>query len=152
MAEITIRSMRPEDRDEVVAIAQSLTPWFSESGIAHIRIDVKFQAGLVAELDGRIVGFVTYYVADGAGNIGWIGLRQELLRRGIGRRLVQALVDELRTAGVEELHVRTLGESVNYAPYARTRAFYHAMGFVDSKSTFQDNPECPELLELVRQL
>jgi GNAT superfamily N-acetyltransferase len=152
MGEITIRTMKLQDRDDVIAIAQSLAPWFTETGLAHIRIDVKFQPGFVADLDARTAGFITYYVAEGAGNIGWVGMRQEYIRRGIGRRLVQAVFDELRTAGVEELHVRTLGESVNYAPYARTRAFYRAMGFVDFKSTMQDNPECPELLELVRQL
>jgi GNAT superfamily N-acetyltransferase len=95
---------------------------------------------------------VTYFVTEGAAHIGWIAVRPERHRQGIGRRLIERLVRELRPAGIAELHVKTLGRSVDYAPYERTRAFYRAMGFVDSKSTFQDNPECPELLEMVRRI
>lgn len=51
-------------------------------------------------------------------------------RKGVGRALVGALVDELRPTGCRLLQVKTLGPSHPDAGYARTRAFYRAVGFL----------------------
>lgn len=48
--------------------------------------------------------------------------------------------------------VETLGESVDYEPYDRTRAFYRAAGFRDFKSVMTDNPGMPESLTLKKRL
>jgi hypothetical protein len=54
---------------------------------------------------------------------------------------------------VKTLQVYTLGDSVDYEPYERTRAFYRALGFVDFKrEPHPDNPECPESLFLRKVL
>jgi GNAT superfamily N-acetyltransferase len=52
-----------------------------------------------------------------------------LHRRGIGSALVRHGEDWLRSRGVEFVHVKTLGPSRPDPYYARTRAFYQAMGF-----------------------
>jgi len=51
-------------------------------------------------------------------------------RGGIGRALVDAVEDDLRTRGVRLLQVKTFGPSGHSEPYERTRAFYLAVGFV----------------------
>ncbi|HEX3648928.1 MAG TPA: N-acetyltransferase [Pseudonocardiaceae bacterium] len=51
-------------------------------------------------------------------------------RKGVGRALVGALIDELRPTGCRLLQVKTLGPSRPDAGYARTRAFYRAVGFL----------------------
>jgi hypothetical protein len=51
-------------------------------------------------------------------------------RAGIGRQLVERAVADVRAAGVQLLQVKTLGPSDDYEPYARTRAFYEALGFL----------------------
>jgi hypothetical protein len=49
---------------------------------------------------------------------------------GIGRALVDAVEDDLRTRGVRLLHVKTFGPSGHSEPYERTRAFNLAVDFV----------------------
>jgi len=51
-------------------------------------------------------------------------------RQGIGRGLVNHSERWLRGRGVRALFVKTLGPSDPYPPYAGTRAFYRALGFV----------------------
>jgi ribosomal protein S18 acetylase RimI-like enzyme len=61
----------------------------------------------------------------------WIAVHPEFHRKGIGRRLVKALEEVLVKVGVSALEVSTVADSVEYEPYARTRSFYHALGFSD---------------------
>lgn len=119
----------------------------------HIGIDLQFQKGYTAwQKNGGIIGFLSYYVNEGVAHIGCMGVRKEFHRNGVGRKLVQALTAELRpaegdrTTGVEKVRVNTLGDSVEYEPYERTRAFYRGVGFSDLERIEQDDPECPEQL------
>lgn len=52
-----------------------------------------------------------------------------LHRSGAGRALLRALEADLAADGVELLQVKTLGPSSPDEGYAKTRAFYEAMGF-----------------------
>lgn len=51
-------------------------------------------------------------------------------RSGIGRALLAHSEQWLRSRGIRHFHVKTLGPSDPYPPYARTRAFYTSLGFV----------------------
>jgi GNAT superfamily N-acetyltransferase len=84
----------------------------------------------LAVVDEQVVGFLTCkrhneYTAE----IHVLGVRQEMQRRGIGRALVKKAEAWLRQRGVEYLQVKTLGPSHPDEGYARTRAFYFALGF-----------------------
>lgn len=152
MSEIRIRDMAPADVDDIARVGRALAGWFTRNDMNRIAVDARFENGLVAECDSRIIGFLLYYVFEAKGRIAWMGVRSEFHHQGIGRQLIGRLEQTLRAAGVQELYVGTLGESVDYAPYIATRAFYRAMGFAKFRSTFQDNWECPELLEMVKKL
>ena len=58
-----------------------------------------------------------------------MAVRASARRRGLGRALLGALVDRLRSDGVTELRVKTLSSRDPYPPYAETRAFYGANRF-----------------------
>ncbi len=73
-------------------------------------------------------------------------------RCGIGARLLAYAENRLRDAGATIVQVETLGDSVDYEPYERTRAFYRAPGFRDFKRVMTDNPGMPESLTLQRSL
>jgi GNAT superfamily N-acetyltransferase len=64
--------------------------------------------------------------------------------RGIGRRLVERVVTDLRSLGVRLLEVKTFGPSGDSEEYVRTRAFYEALGFVPLEERLDiwdaDNP------------
>jgi ribosomal protein S18 acetylase RimI-like enzyme len=62
--------------------------------------------------------------------IDFLGVPRDRHRQGIGRLLLEHIERELRVDDVRLLHLKTFGPSVPNEPYARTRRFYEAMGFV----------------------
>lgn len=78
----------------------------------------------VAELGGRVVGFIAGSASEDGGEITWMYVDPDLHRRGIGRALVEHFV--ARCGGPVELEVLE-GNSA--------RAFYEATGFVLEATT-----------------
>jgi ribosomal protein S18 acetylase RimI-like enzyme len=129
-----VRRIVRKDYDAINGIAEDLHPrWFTESALNEIKSAVREEKGVVAIVDQKIVGFATYapIVHERTVELTWIGVRSDLHRRGIGRALVNSLEEELRREGYEAIEVDTVAASVEYEPYARTRNFYHALGFAD---------------------
>ncbi len=129
-------------------MARTLPAWFTARGLEQLEVDLGFQATWVAEVDGTLSGFGCVYVAEAIGHLGWLGVSQARRRMGIGRHLVGRLAQDLANARVRELQVDTLGDSIDYPPYAETRAFYRGIGFEDIACVRQDDPEWPERLTL----
>jgi GNAT superfamily N-acetyltransferase len=109
-------------------VLRDLPAWFGieEATAAYIRD--------VAELPTFAVGddaflSVKQHTARAA-EVYVMGVRENRHRRGLGTALLAAAEDYLRERGVEYLQVKTLGPSDPYEPYARTRRFYEARGFV----------------------
>ena len=78
----------------------------------------------VAEVDGRVAGFIAGSVGPDGGEITWIYVDPSLYRRGIGRTLVEHFV--ARSGGPVELEVLD-GNAA--------RAFYESLGFVLESTT-----------------
>jgi ribosomal protein S18 acetylase RimI-like enzyme len=150
--QIIIRNYEESDFEQIIDIAKALPKWFTENGINKMQIDLKYQQGFFVLKDSRIIGFLSFYVTEGVGHIGWMGILPDFHRQGIGRKLVEQLISELKQGGIQELQVNTLGDSVDYEPYERTRAFYRGMGFEDFQKIKQDDPECPEQLIMVKHI
>jgi ribosomal protein S18 acetylase RimI-like enzyme len=128
-----IRRIIQEDHTAIVEMAKALHQWFTELGVQQIAKDLQSQEGLVALEDESTVGFVTYVVTvdEKAAELTWIAVHPEFHRKGIGRCLVKALEEALVKLGLLALEVSTVADSVEYESYARTRSFYHALGFLD---------------------
>jgi GNAT superfamily N-acetyltransferase len=144
-----LRELTKMNFDDVIAIACALPQWFTSGGIDLIRKDIPFQKGIIAVVDNQVVGFLTFFVNQGIGTIGWMGVLLSNQRHGVGAALLSELKSQLANSGIRELLVSTLGESVEYEPYQRTRAFYRKFGFVDFKKiSHPENPEQEEELLL----
>jgi GNAT superfamily N-acetyltransferase len=144
-----IREMKADDHQDAIAIALALPQWFTKSGLESIRKDIRFQTGLVAVEVGKIIGFVTFFVNQGVATIGWMGVLPEIQRSGVGLSLLQELKLLLQKSNVRRILVSTLGDSVDYEPYARTRSFYRKFGFADFQHLLHpENPEQEEELIL----
>jgi ribosomal protein S18 acetylase RimI-like enzyme len=105
--------------------------WF---GVAEANEDYRRVADrcptLVAMDDGHAVGFLTVVRhSPHAAELHVMAVRPEHHRNGIGRTLVAAAEDRLRSDGVEYLQVKTLSASARDEPYLGTLAFYTALGF-----------------------
>jgi len=98
----------------------------------------------IQRYESEIDSLPTWLAQDAGGEVGFLSLKQnnphtaELYvmgvlpawqRRGIGRRLAALAESWLRSQGVEYWQVKTLGPSHPDEHYARTRAFYEALGF-----------------------
>jgi GNAT superfamily N-acetyltransferase len=112
-------------------ILRALPQWFGipEATEQYLK-DIGGLPTLMASFDGGAVGFLTLkehsrYAAE----IHVMGVRPELHRHGVGRALVIAAEAYLRERSIEFLQVKTLSERHPDMNYARTRAFYSALGF-----------------------
>lgn len=149
-----IRRMVVGDLPSIVEIAKLLPQWFTESGLDGIARDVQTHEGFVALDDGNLVGFAIY-AADKDRNeaeLTWIAVHPELHRRSIGRTLVKTVEADLTQRGFLSLEVSTMAPTVEYEPYARTRDFYHAIGFRDVRVDVKWFPSGDDRLLLGKQL
>ena len=146
-----IRPLDPSDSTACDAIVASLPDWFGlEEGIRECAEAVRTQPGLVAEVDGEVSGFLTIARPyPQTPEISWLAVHARDRRRGVGRALIMALNDQLRTHGDRLVLVKTLSDRIDPGPeYAETRAVYLAMGFIPVAEVHFD-PENPiQLLAL----
>jgi ribosomal protein S18 acetylase RimI-like enzyme len=111
---VKIRVLKENDVDAVVEIDKKVLGKerrdFWKRKIAFT--DIYPRPALVAELDGKVVGFIMGYVSGWEfgvpDTIGWIdtlGIDPAYQRRGIGRALFSALIENFKHSGRE----KTLG-------------------------------------------
>ena len=112
-------------------ILRALPEWFGipQATEQYIK-DIQEQPTLVASVAGEVVGFLTLREhSEFAAEILVMGVCPELHRQGVGRALLASAELHVRQRGIEYLQVKTLSARHPDKSYARTRAFYAAMGF-----------------------
>jgi GNAT superfamily N-acetyltransferase len=122
-----------------VADAEALAPLLDQLGYELARAGVERMLGelvrdpahlvLVAEEDGRVVGYVNANFRPQLHHLAPVGTIDELVvderfrSRGIGERLVAAVLEEGRRRGADTVEVTT------HERRERARAFYRRCGF-----------------------
>ena len=149
---IILREGDASDTAAVLQIAISLDKWFNEDGIKYIEQDLEFQKLIIAEFDSEPIGFLSFFTYEGVGYLGWIGVYQQHHGIGAGEMLFFEFERLMKRCKINVLQVKTLGESVEYPPYDRSRNFYRKVGFRKHRSEITDNPECPEELILRKRI
>ena len=146
---VKIRVLSENDLDAVVRIDEKVLGrerrGFWKRKIAYT--DIYPRPALVAEVDGKVVGFLLGYVSgwefgvpDSVGWIDTLGVDPVYQRQGIARLLFNALIDVFKRSGREkmpetkEVKKPTIeGVNVVYTLVSWDRLdllqFYHAMGF-----------------------
>ncbi len=113
-------------------ILRALPEWFGNlAAIEEYAVKVKALPLWAASESGTPIGFLalkphTAYAAE----ICVMGVAPGHHRQGIGRALMENAVDRAIRDGFAYLTVKTLADTDPYEPYARTRGFYLAQGFV----------------------
>ncbi len=131
---MAIRLMEKEDLDYIVDIdTKVLGETRRDYWVTKIIRQAETRprdASLVAEIDGKVIGFILGEVSGWEfkvpNNIGWIdtiGIDPDYQNRGIAKELANGLVDNLKLYGVDTLY--TL---VNWNDWDLLQ-FFHAMGF-----------------------
>lgn len=113
-------------------ILRALPQWFGiEEATQHYIDSISELPTFLAFFQQDCVGFLSIkpfleYAAD----IYVMGIHPDYHHQGIGKTLLRAAEDYLRSQGVLFLQVKTLSERHPDPFYAKTRAFYQAVGFV----------------------
>ncbi len=128
-------------------ILRVLPEWFGiEAAIRRYLAEIEALPTFLAVMEERVVGFLTLkYHTEHAAEIYVMGLRPNFHRQGLGRGLVTRAEEVLLGDGIEYLQVKTFSPSVPNEHYARTRAFYSAMGFralEESKQLWGEQNPC----------
>jgi ribosomal protein S18 acetylase RimI-like enzyme len=137
------------------SILSALPGWFgAESAVHNYSQEVDHLPSWVVQFDDAVAGFMTIKVHNPyAAEILVMGVRPEYHRMGFGRALVQAGESFLREQAIQFMQVKTHSSSRPDEGYARTRAFYYAMGFrpLEELKDFwdQDNP-CLQMVKCLR--
>jgi ribosomal-protein-alanine N-acetyltransferase len=148
---LRIRRMSDADLECVLKIAESLreAPHWTAAAYATAMDDEKVprRVALVAELDsgpcadvpgrGALVGFVVAVVVADEAELETIAVVEAEQRRGVGRKLLRALVEELRTQRVGDLNLEVRASN------ERAIRFYCAEGFAEAgrRKRYYTDPE-----------
>jgi GNAT superfamily N-acetyltransferase len=140
MMSVTIRSATPQDAEPVAALGREFVAYLQGLGDSHpnsltaedylrdgFGANPAF-AGLIAELEGQIVGYLLYcpaYDLDLGGRIFYIidlFVREAARRQGVARALMTRTADVCREAGGQALLWSV------YTPNKMAKAFYENLG------------------------
>ncbi len=131
---VHIRPMIQGDVGEVLAIDRAVfsVPWSEDSFRKYLeRPEAVF---LVAEDQGRIIGYGSVLVAADQGDIANVAVRREYRRQGVGRELVGALIRRAGERGAESLFLEVresnaaaiaLYRGLDFLPVGRRKKYYH---------------------------
>ena len=113
-------------------ILRALPDWFGiETALMEYVEAAERWPTILAQESDQTVGFLTIQRHfPEAAEIHCVGVLPSHHRRGVGQRMQELAEAVLGADGVRVLQVKTLADTVDHQPYARTRAFYRAMGFV----------------------
>lgn len=121
---ITVREMQIDDLSEVMVIENEnfSVPW-SEMGFFTflLRDDTLF---LIAEEEGKILGYMGIMMVLDEGEITNVSVSKHARRRGVGRTLVAAILQQMKEKGMAVLHLEVRKSN------AAAIALYSGFGFV----------------------
>jgi len=138
-ADIIIRTPRTGDLDQVAAMERRsfADPWAREALAQELTAD-RLRLPLVAEVQGRIVGYLMAWKIVDQLHVLNIASEPDFRRRGVGTALLRAAAREAAAAGMVEvtLEVRASNQAA--------RAFYLGHGFQETglrRGYYADNGE-----------
>ena len=133
MENVKIRTLRKEDLDAIVEIDERVLGenrrnyWERKLELMNNKAS---QISLVAELEGRVVGFILgdisgweFGVPETIGWIDTIGIEPACQKKGLATALARELVQNLKSLGV-----KTIYTLVSWNDWDLLQ-FFHAMGF-----------------------
>jgi ribosomal protein S18 acetylase RimI-like enzyme len=119
----------PQELDRLM---RDLPEWFGieSSIVGYVEAERTLPTTAALSDDEFVGGCVVRPHTPRAAEIELLAVAPTLHRQGIGRQLVHTVEADLRNQGIELLQVKTSGPSGGSEEYARTRAFYEAIGFI----------------------
>ena len=129
--------LRPAEAADVAAIAEMATPW-SEESIMHELTKNPLAHYIVAELEGKVVGYVGFWQILDEGHITNVAVRPEWRGNHIASTIIAVMLEVGESLGITRytLEVRSSNEPA--------KALYRNFGFKEAglrKGYYEDNGE-----------
>ena len=132
MQNLIIRNLKIGDSQDISRIQESITK--EPSTIDYHKVvqeEVKKDnsVNVVAELDGKVVGFIITYILHGGFGLeksAWIGLfgvEPKYMGSGIGKRMAKEVFDELTKMNIKNVFTSVKWDSVDLL------SFFKSLGF-----------------------
>jgi ribosomal protein S18 acetylase RimI-like enzyme len=127
-----IRRMKTEDAGEISRIYAAITRKPVEADFRRVveeHAGHKRDACVVAEADGRIVGFMISYILTGGFGMAqsaWIatmGVDPDFMGQGIGARLAQEIFAFYRAQGIDNVYTSVRWDSTDMLSFFKTLGF-----------------------------
>jgi len=132
LAKLVIRNIRPEDAHQIGRIQSSITKSGPQIDFKYI-IETKLQgsedASLVAEIDGRVVGYMISYLVYGGFGLeksAWIstlGVDPKFMGQGIGKRLAQEILEVYKKKNIRYIFTSVRWDSADLLSFFKTLGF-----------------------------
>jgi len=125
---MTIRKAIEKDLISCVEIAKRLSDWFDNEDLIKIRKAI-YSLPVYVYDDGKILGFVCIKEkSNKVIELEYFAVDIDNHHKGIGTKIIKYVENKLAKDKI--IVVKTLDDSSDYEPYARTRAFYEKNGFL----------------------
>lgn len=140
-----LRPMTPADLDQVMAIERASFPfpWSTRFFLEELRVECA--RSLVVETDGKVVGYVLYWLLPDEIDVHNVAVHTEFRRRGIGRLLLEQVLAQGRERKVMQVTLEVRKSNV------QAQKLYQSMGFVNTgvrEGYYADNGEDALLMAL----
>lgn len=139
MESIIVRKMKLTDIDSVVDIEKSSfpIPWTRGTFIAELKMN-KLARYYVVEFRGKVVGYGGVWLIMDEAHITNIAIHPEYRGKGIGKRLVEGLIEEVLKINIHRITLEVRRSNT------AAQALYKKFGFVPCgirPEYYQDNRE-----------
>lgn len=130
---VSIRTLRAEDADEIRVIYGLITNKEVNSGFNRMVLERAQEAGheahFVAELDGKVVGFMISYIlpfgfgAEECAYIATMGVHPKYMGQGIGAGMVREVFQFYRSKKVVRVYASIRWDSTDLLSFCKTVGF-----------------------------
>jgi predicted N-acetyltransferase YhbS len=132
MGRLKIRKMRKRDASQITRIDNAITQGDAPLSLKRIvdeEVGRGTYANLVAEMDGKVVGYMISYITSGSFGVdrcAWIamfGVYPKLMGQGIGKALAEEIFGFFKENGVTEVFTTVRWDSTDLLSFFKTLGF-----------------------------
>ena len=136
--DVPVVPMSEDDLGEVMAIEMRSfpNPWAPLAFAMELRHNGDATYVVARDAQGRVRGYIGWWVVDGQGLITHVAVDPTMRRKGVGSLLVHCALDQAMAAGAREMRLQLR------APNEQARGLYRSVGFEEAGiiPSYYDNP------------
>ena len=129
---LQIRKIKAEDASDIGSIQAAITKLPTNIDFRQIiedQVRKDEDVSFVAEIDGRVVGYMISYIVFGGFGLekgAWIatlGVDPKFMGQGIGKRLAEEILEVYRKKGINDIYTSVRWDSVDLLSFFKTLGF-----------------------------